>query len=179
MKQLTGIAVFLSMAASAHAWQAKPYVNMDLQFGGDTLLYIQYTDGTDQEIKAGNGIVFNGGALVDTPVTGLQLRSTIGYKYSTSQATNVDIAKTAVPIEAGIRYQNAEGIFLEGGLVHHLSPTLSVDDDEVEFESGPGLNVKAGWRFISVGYSQMTYESNGEEFDASSFNIGLEWAFDL
>ena len=179
MKQLIGILFIFSMTASAHAWQAKPYVNMDAQFGGDTLLYIEYTDGTDQEIKAGNGIAFNGGVLVETPVTGLQLRSTFGYKYSTSQATNVDIAKTAIPVEVGVRYRTAEGLFLEGGLVHHMNPTLSVDDDDLEFDSDPGLNLKAGWQFISVGYSRLTYESNGESYDASSVNIGLEWAFDL
>lgn len=167
------------MLATAQDWKAVPYVNMDLQFGGDTLLYIEYTDGSDQEIQAGNGLVFNGGLLVDIPVDGMQLRSTLGFKYSTSQATNVDISKTAIPFEAGLRYGFGDGFFVEGGVVHHINPKLSVDDDSVEFDSTPGANLKAGWRFITVGYSQLTYEVDSESYDASSINVGLELPFNL
>lgn len=165
--------------AAAEAWKTVPVVGLDGQFGGDTLVTINYDDGTDQDINAGNGIVFYAGALVDLPLDGLQLRSTLGFKYSTSQASNIDVAKTAWPLEAGLRYNFSGGWFAEGGIAHHLSPQLSIDNDTAEFDSSPGLNLKAGWRFITLGYTQLTYESGGEDYDASSFNVGLELPLDF
>lgn len=165
--------------ATAEAWKTVPVIGLDGQFGGDTLVTITYDDGSDQDINAGNGLVFYGGALVDLPVDKLQLRSVLGFKYSTSQASNIDLAKTAWPIEVGLRYTIGDGWFVEGGLAHHLAPKLTIDDDTTEFDSAPGLNLKVGWYFITAGYTQMTYEANGNDFDASSFNVGLDIPLDF
>lgn len=175
MRGVMGLVVMMiPMSVMAEEWSAAPLIGLDAQFGGDTLITIMYEDGTEQDIKAGNGVVFNGGVLVETPVTGLDLRAVIGWKYSTSQATNIDVSKTAFPVELTARYEVGSGFFVGGGLTRHLSPNLTVDDDSFDFESSTGLVLRAGWEFIVVGYSSLDYDYESDTYDASSFNIGLE-----
>lgn len=178
MKLWSVLFVFVPLLASAEEWSVIPVLGMDAQFGGDTIQTINYEDGSDQDIKAGNGLVFNGGVLVDLPLENTQLRSTLGFKFSTSQAVNVDVTKIAWPVEVGLRYSLNNGVFAEVGAVKHLGASYSASgtgyDREDDYDTTIGMNLKAGWRFITVGYSQQTYETNDEEFDASSFNVGLE-----
>lgn len=179
MKPWLVLLAFMPALAVADDWDIVPVVGMDVQFGGDTIQTIDYTDGSDQEIKAGNGLVFNAGALLDLPLAGTQLRSTLGFKYSTSQAENVDVNKIAWPFEAGLRYSLDNGVFAEVGAVKHFAASYSASgagyDRDEDYDTSIGLNLKAGWRFITVGYSQQTYEYEDEEYDASSINIGLEF----
>ncbi|WP_394170099.1 outer membrane beta-barrel protein [Saccharospirillum alexandrii] len=169
-----GLVLLSPLSVIAEEWSAAPLLGLDAQFGGDTLITIQYEDGSDQDINAGNGLVFNGGVLVETPVTGLDLRAVVGWKYSTSMASNIDVTKTAFPVELTARYGVGSGFFVGGGLTHHLNPKLTVDDDSVDFDSSTGLVLRAGWEFIVVGYSSLDYDYESETYDASSFNIGLE-----
>lgn len=183
MRALLVLLALIPMLASADDWALTPVFGMDVQFGGDTIQTIEYTDGTDQDINAGNGIVFSGGVLVDLPLENAQLRSTLGFKYSTSQADNVDVNKIAWPLELGLRYSLDNGLFAEAGAVKHLAASYSASgagfDRDDEYDTSIGLNIKAGWQFLTLGYSQQTYEANGEELDASSFNVGLEFPLNL
>lgn len=175
MKGMMGLVVMMiPVAVMAEEWSAAPLIGLDAQFGGDSLATLQYTDGTDQELNAGNGLVFNGGVLVETPVTGLDLRAVIGWKYSSSMASNVDVSKTAFPIELTARYDIGSGLFVGGGLTRHLSPNLTIGNDSTDYESSTGFVLRAGWEFIVAGYSSLEYDSGSNTYDASSFNIGLE-----
>ena len=179
MKVWTGLLMLAPLLVSAEDWAVTPVLGLDAQFGGDTIQTIDYEDGSDQDIKAGNGLVFNGGVLLDLPLENTQLRSTLGFKFSTSQAENVDVTKIAWPLEVGLRYSLNNGLFAEVGAVKHLGASYSASgagyDRDDDYDTTIGMNLKAGWRFITMGYSQQTYETDDEEFDASSFNVGLEF----
>jgi len=183
MKKASVLLLLTPLFAIAEDWSITPLVGIEGQFGGDTIETIEYTDGTDQDILAGNGLVFYGGVLMDLPLDNAQLRSTLGFKYSTSAASNVDVSKIAWPLEVGLRYSLENGLFVEAGAVKHLAASYSSSgagfNRDDEYDTSIGLNLKAGWRFITLGYSQQTYETDSEEFDASSFNVGLELPLDF
>lgn len=161
--------------ALASDWAIKPLIGLKAQYGGDTLFTIVYTDSTTQDINAGQGIDFYAGALaVSHPMS---VKATIGYKYSTSMAENIDIAKTALPVNVTGRYNLSSGLFVGGGLTQHLNPQIRIDEAVAEFDPKLGYHVEAGWKAISIGWTSMTYLSGSTEIDASSFDVNLELVF--
>lgn len=177
MKKITLLlsVLMMSVFASASDLTVKPLIGMKAQFGGDTLLTIVYTDSTTQDINAGNGIDFYAGVLAESAP--FAVKASIGYKYSTSAATNIDVAKTAIPLNLTARYVTPSDVYVGAGLTQHLNPQLSVDDVVAEFDAAPGFHVEAGWKAISVGWTSMTYSIGNTEYDASSIDINLELVF--
>jgi hypothetical protein len=175
MEKLILTALLLPTFAMADGFQFNPVIGLKAQYGGDTLATIIYTDSTTQELAAGQGIDFYAGMLATK--LPYQLKGTVGYKYSSSMASNIDVAKTALPVNLTGRYKLSNGLFAGGGLTLHLSPQLALDDVVAEYEASPGYHVEAGWNFISLGWTHMTYELGATSFDASSFDVNLEMAF--
>ena len=178
MKKRFICGVLLSTAmghAAAQDWSVQPLIGMKGQFGGDTLATIYYTDGTNQELKAGQGIDFYAGVLLkQSPYS---VKASLGYKYSSSMATNIDVAKTSLPFNLTGRYDISSGFFVGGGLTHHFSPQLAIGDNTQTYDSSVGYHLELGWEAISIGWTAVTYEASGTEFDASTFDVNLELVF--
>ncbi|EAR09791.1 hypothetical protein [Reinekea blandensis] len=178
MKKCFICGVLLSTAmghAAAQDWSVQPVIGMKAQFGGDPLATIYYTDGTEQDLLAGQGIDFYAGVLLkQSPYS---VKASLGYKYSSSMATNIDVAKTALPFNLTGRYDISSGFFVGGGLTHHFSPQLAIDTDTYTYESSLGYHLELGWEAISIGWTSVTYDESGAEFDASTFDVNLELVF--
>ncbi|WP_108126435.1 hypothetical protein [Saccharospirillum mangrovi] len=148
MKKMFVLLLLTPMLAWADDWSVTPVLGIDAQFGGDTIETIVYTDNTEQDLLAGNGLVFVGGVLVDLPLDNTQLHTSLGFKYSTSAATNVDVNKIAWPLEVGLRYTLDNGLFAEAGAVKHLAASYTSSgagfNRDDEYDTSIGLNLKAG-----------------------------------
>ena len=178
MKRLVALLIFAA-SSWATAGPVDVVYGMEAHFGdqGDTLAIIQYTDGTEQELKAGQGLVFYGGLRAELPLTGMALQGTLGWKYSSSMASNIDVSKTAFPMEITGIYTLPGGAYFAGGLTSHFNPQLKLDDTTIEYEASTGFHLKGGWKWFSLGLTSITYEyaPTGAEFDASSVSVAVQF----
>lgn len=126
------VMIGLCLPASAHAmtFELGGLLAVDANLGSDTLLKLHYSDGSDQTIKAGNGVALalGGGAMFfDDQPHRLETQLTIGVKYSTMEPTsNASLDFVRVPIELLAFYRNEDWHFrVGGGPGFYISNTLS------------------------------------------------------
>lgn len=154
-------------------------VNLDLDFGGDDLVTINFEDGDSQDVKAGQGVAFGLGGwfrpVADTP---FELQAALGYKYLTTAASNADIklTRTTLQLNAVYRFENAW--YLSGGLVRHMSPELDGDGffEDIEFDDATGFSAEVGWKWIGLHYTALDYSSQFYE-DADAGHIGIRFTW--
>src|SRR5579862_1578440 len=87
-----------------HAVTLRPLVGINAEFGGDRLLKVVYTDGSESDVNAGQGFSLFGGAAVedfiDLQPFSIDLQGTLGVKYATvQQASNGNIDFFRFPAE--------------------------------------------------------------------------------
>lgn len=152
-----------------------------LEMGGDRVAETFFEDGDSQTMRAGQGGTAAVGLELrpshDSP---LAVRATVGIKYVTTAATNVDIKLTRFPIEVVGTYTFPNQIFVGGGYVRHAS--ISFDGgglaNDLDFDDAQGATVEAGWRWLALTYTRLTYTDEfGNEYDASSPGISLRATF--
>ena len=152
----------------------------DLEYGGDDLITVDFTDGSSQEIKAGQGVTLALGGHyrpVDSPFS---VRSTLGYKYVTTKASNADISIGRTVIELVGNYLWDNGWWIGGGITHHSSIKFDADGfgRDVSFDDATGPTLEAGWRWIALSYTMLDYKGEfGGEWDASSVGLKLTSKF--
>ena len=151
----------------------------DLDFGGDDLATVSFTNGDSQDVKAGQGIVVSGG-LHFRPVASspFDVQALVGYKYVTTAASNADIKVTRVVMQLLGDYQFSNGMYLGGGLVRHTGTELDGDGffRDIEFDDAAGFTVQTGWRWVGLHYTRIEYENSFiREVDAS--HVGLRFNF--
>jgi hypothetical protein len=165
--------LFLSSAAFADSpvgW----VLEADLEFGGDPVATVYFSDGTSQDVKAGQGVsIAVGGHFRASDKSPWDTRATIGYKYVTTKATNADITLTRVPLELIVDYMFENGGWLGLGVSHHTN--ISFDSDglgpEGDFDDATGPVIEAGWNWIAATYTIMDYSAGGESASANNFGI--------
>ena len=80
-----------------------------LEFGGDNLAEIYFTDGSTQTMNAGQGgTLFAGGQVRLTKSEKLFLRGSLGIKYLTTKADNAHIRLTRMPLQLSLNYMPAK-----------------------------------------------------------------------
>lgn len=148
----------------------------DLEYGGDDIATITFVDGSDQDIKAGQGATLALGAhyraSAESPFS---IRGTVGYKYVTTAASNADISVGRTVLEVVGSYLWPTDWWVGAGITHHGSIKFDADGlgQDVAFDDATGPTVELGWRWIALSYTKLDYKSEfGGEVDASS--IGLK-----
>ena len=126
-----------------------------LEFGGDEIAKVLFTNGEDQSVNAGQGGTISVGTQIEFPnVEKFLLRASIGYKYLTTQADNVHIRLTRVPVQFTANFMATEKLRFSAGLVTHAG---------IKFNSG-GLG------------GNMTYKSNvGPVFEIAYYGVGISF----
>lgn len=106
LKLVLGIVFVLTLFENAVAQDEPKYrpvrflVGGALEFGGDEVAKVFFTNGETQAVRAGQGGSISIGAQVQFPkASKFLLRGSIGYKYVTTQADNVHIRLTRVPMQ--------------------------------------------------------------------------------
>jgi hypothetical protein len=152
---------------------------MDLDWGGDDVATVYFEDNSSQDVRAGQGIAFSvGGYFRPVQSSAFEIDASIGYKYVTTAADNVDIhlSRTLLQLEGLYRWPN--GFTVGAGLISHLSPTLHGSDflDNIKFKDATGFNAEIGWRWITLHYAKLTYKHDlFEDVDAS--HIGIRFTY--
>lgn len=180
------VALGQSRVAAATTFELGGGVGADFNAGADTLLVLEFDDGDDQEIKAGNGVslfVAGGAIFFDHQPHQLETVLSLGVKLSTMQpTTNADLTFTRFPVDLLAFYRNPDWFFrVGGGVTTHLGNSLSgsgaLSDLDADLDSSLGGIVQAdfilsGW-FVGMRYTALSYTVDGADESLSANSLGV------
>ena len=132
-----------------------------LEFGGDQLAEVFFTDGSTQGINAGQGgTVFAGGQFRLNQKETFFLRASAGIKYVTTKADNAHIRLTRFPLQLTANFVPVKKMRLAAGVVTHQAIRLNFDGlgENTKFTAAPGMVFEAGYGVFALSYTLMTYE---------------------
>jgi hypothetical protein len=169
----------LPVALNAQGPVASMVFEGGIEFGGDEIAEVTFTDGSKQKIYAGQGGSIAFGALV-RPREGspLDFRATVGYKFVTTAAENSDLGMSRVPLELIATYRVAPDWTVGAGVVTHAAARFDGGGfaPNVDLESSTGVTLELAWRGIALSYTALTYTDEvGNDFDAGSIGISYRW----
>lgn len=97
--------------------------NMGFDFGGEKLIEVQFSDGSRDDIKAGDGVYLAAGVGTTFNDGKYDGQVTLGWKTTGISASNGDIDWTRMPLE-GLMFINHNKLRLGGGLAYHINNKL-------------------------------------------------------
>ncbi|MBK9257306.1 MAG: hypothetical protein IPM42_17685 [Saprospiraceae bacterium] len=161
--------------------KAKFLIEGGLEYGGDEILKVFFTNGEDQTMRAGQGgYLAVGGQLEFSKVKNLMLRASVGIKYNTTAAENANIRLTRIPFNL-IPYLKIKEDFRIGlGITSHQSVKFRGDGfaPDIDFTSSVGPRFEFGYKWIALTYTSISYTAETDEkFSASSIGLSLSYAF--
>lgn len=156
-------------------------VEGDIEYGGDDILTVSFTNGSSQDIKLGQGATLAvGGYFKPNASSPFSVRGTVGYKFVTTAASNADIGIDRIVYELVGNYEWPSGFRVGAGLTQHTGIKLDGDGfgPNVEFDDATGVTAEFGWKWISLSYTAIDYKDEfGGKWDAGSVGLALAWRF--
>jgi hypothetical protein len=156
-------------------------VQTDLEFGGDTVVTVDFENGDTQNVHAGQGISLGiGGFVRPSDRVPVEIAAVVGYKFVTTAANNADIYFSRTVLKLDATYWFEKGWFVTAGLTEHMSPELNGDGffEDVRFEDATGFSAEFGWRWIALRYTNIKYRLPGfDDTDGSSFGLSFTYRF--
>jgi len=151
---------------------AKFLVEGGIEFGGDEILKVFFTNGEDQTMRAGQGgYLALGGQFQITKVKPLMLRAAIGLKYNTTAAENANIRFTRVPITL-IPYWN-----INDDIRLNLCNCNPFNFYVCIFGSF-GTRVEFGYKWVALTYTSIKYTDElNKSVSANSVGISVSFTF--
>lgn len=149
-----------------------------LEYGGDELLTLQFTNGEEQVMLAGQGGYASiGGEFRLANVDYLALRATVGIKYNTTAADNTNISFTRIPVNVVPHFYFDEMIHVGVGITAHQRVRLNGDGftPDVAFTGSISPRFEIGYGGGALTYSLQDYSSQGEVLSGSSFGISFTY----
>jgi hypothetical protein len=184
------IAAGSSRPALAVIGEAGVGVGVDLNAGADTLATLQFSDGSTQDIKAGNGLLLTlGGGIIlfEQQRHRLEAVLDIGLKYSTMQPSqNADLSFVRVPIELLAFYRNDDAHFRVGaGGAYYpyssLSGSGAASNLQLDFKPALGAVVEGdflwGRGYLGIRYTYLSYSVSGSSTSAAASSLGFTLGF--
>lgn len=154
---------------------AKFLIEGGIEYGGDELLTIFFTNGGDQTMLAGQGgYLAIGGQLEFSAVKSLMLRATMGIKYNTTAADDANIRLTRFPLTFIPFLKINEDFRLGAGITSHGRVRFNGDGfvNDVSFTSSVGPRIELGYKWIAVTYTSLNYTADTDDvLSASSFGV--------
>ena len=96
---------------------------LDLDFGGDDVATLAFTNGESQNVKAGQGMAFGiGGWFRPVESVPFELQGILGYKVVFTAADNADIKMTRTTLQLNGIYRFANDWYAGGGYTHAHEP---------------------------------------------------------
>lgn len=146
-----------------------------LELGGDAIAVVSFQDGSTQKVNAGQGGTFFLGGHWDLDKNNLwSLRATLGIKFVTTKATNVNITLTRIPIRiTGVR-QLGKKWWIAAGAVTHQAIRFNAGGigDDLKFNGTVSPTVELGYSGIGFVFTPMTYkDETGISYKAGAAGI--------
>ena len=188
MKKLLISFILLGVALGAYCQETevghkniKFLMEAGVEYGGDELLDIFFTNGESQTIKAGQGgYLAVGGEFHFNKVENLFFRTTVGIKYTFTAADDANIGFSRIPITALAYWSIKDDFRVGAGVTSHQNVKLNGDGffPDESFSSSIGPRVELGYKWIGLSYTAISYAAENEmNFSANS--IGLSLSFTL
>lgn len=160
---------------------AKFLVEGGIEYGGDEILEVFFTNGGNQTMKAGQGgYIAIGGEFQFPKVEKILIRTTLGIKYNTTAADNANIRLTRVPINLLAYLKITDDIRIGGGISTHQNVKFKGDDfvGDVDFTSKVGPRFEIGYKWIALTYTAVKYTAMADEsVSASSLGLSISTTF--
>lgn len=179
------LAALSGAALATEPGQVRGFVGLDLGSGGDTLANIRYTDGSTQDMKAGDGVQFKGGldyrVDADWSVVG-----SVGYHLYNTNAKNGHVRFQRFPVELMAKYHFHEKARLGFGVRVPFAANVSSSGAASQVgnfspKGKKGLIVDGEYMFGSVGVSlrwtNESYTVGNQSVDGTHFSVGLNYYF--
>jgi hypothetical protein len=156
-------------------------ISGSFEFGGDEVAKVYFTNGDDQSVRAGQGGSIALGAEYQFPkVEKLLLRTTVGYKYVTTQADNAHIRLTRIPIHVTANWMATEKIRLGAGLVTHQAIRFKADEigEDITFKGASGPVFEVAYGIVGLSYTAMKYTDQADiTYSANAIGVTISGVF--
>lgn len=162
-------------------------VAIGLTFGGDTFTTVQFDNGDNESIKAGELALFGGGLVYEQD--NWQIQGTINYYSDRTSGENGDVCFTRIPVEL-LGFWKQGNFRLGGGITHHLNPEFEIDIDNsaengtIEFNDATGFVIQGDYLFsnqfgLGLRYTSIEYEVDfvNEKVDGDSVGVIFSYVF--
>ena len=149
-----------------------------LELGGDEVAEVYFTNGNTQSVKAGQGGSLAVGAQFQLPnLDKFLLRSTLGIKYVTTEADNVHIRLTRIPIHLTANWMLAKKLRIGAGVATHRSIRFKADGigDDLKFDGATGPMFEISYGGVGLRYTSMKYKDDANH-TYSANAIGLSFS---
>lgn len=148
-----------------------------LEFGGDKISEVYFTNGDKQSVRAGQGGTLTVGAQVEVPgAERLLFHASAGIKYVTTKADNAHIRLTRVPVLLTANWMATQKLRLGAGLAMHRGIRFKADGigEDVKFQAASGPVVEIAYREIGLSYTAMKYKDEFKNsYSANAIGITL------
>jgi hypothetical protein len=188
--------VVMPSRAAATLGELGVALSADFNAGAEKLATLYFSDGSDQDIHAGNGFLLaaGGGAMFFEGGTHrVETLLTLGVKFSTMQpTTNADLLFIRVPIDLLVFYRNEAAhlrVGLGAALYAHSSLSGSGAASDLQFDFKPALArlIQADfvWNegYLGLRYTRLDYRLAGVDGDIAAHSLGVTagffWSFEL
>jgi hypothetical protein len=146
-----------------------------IEFGGDKIAEVYFTNGADQSVNAGQGgSLF---ASLDYAVSkSFRIRTLAGYKYVTTAANNANIRLTRFPIQISGIVNLDKAWWLSAGFATQQGISFKGDGflDDLSLTTKGGATFGLGYKLFYLSYTGMKYKDNLQyEYNASSIGLGF------
>lgn len=155
--------------------KAKFLMEFGAEWGGDELITVEFTNGNDQTMHAGQGIHLAAGTEISfNSIDALIVRASIGLKWSPTAADDANIAFTRFPLTISPFWQINEDFRIGLGGTYHLGPKFHGDGfvDDIDFSSAFGTRIEIGYKWVAITYTLMNYNSEFNT-DVNGNGIGV------
>ena len=175
------LALFLSSFSAAvyaqqsSTLQAKFLIDIGIHYGGDEIATIQFEDGDEQDMLAGQGLTLAVGGQFSVPSFKYALlRTSIGLKYSTTAADNANIMFLRYPFNVMAFAVPYDDVRVGIGFTSHLGAVLKGDGffPDVDYDSSLAPRFEIGYKWAAITYNTVSFTDEfGNEFDGSSVGV--------
>ena len=153
-------------------------LDLGIEFGGDEIAEVFFTNGEDQSVNAGQGgfIAVGGEYSMDK----FAIRGTIGYKYVTTQASDANIRLTRIPINLSANYMVIDKLRIGAGISAQQGINFKGDGflPDIDFGSATGPRFEVAYAGFGISYTLLKYKADGGvEYDANAFGINYSYVF--
>lgn len=132
-------------------------IGLGMDFGGEELGKLYYTDGSSASVKANNGIaIYAGGTIANGRSSPFSTQITLGYKFGGPRGDGGDVTWSAIPLEV-IEFYRASNLRTGLGISYQINPQLSVNLPASSYtdtyNNAIGFIAQVGWTPVGEHYS--------------------------
>ena len=148
-----------------------------MEFGGDPVAEVYFTDGKTQSVRAGQGVSLAIGGQFQVPkAEKLLFRATVGYKYVTTAADNAHIRLTRVPINLTANWMALKNLRLGAGIANQQNIQFKADGlgQDAKLKSNTGPVFELAYHGVGLTYTAMNYkDQQNANYSANAFGLSF------